>query len=311
MKTAARHYALPLIIGAGLALVPAVAGGDTYMVNLAIRIMCLAIAAVGLDLILGYGRLVSFGHAAFFGAGAYAVGILSAHGVTSGPLLIGAAIATSAALALPIGAVSLRTRGVYFIMITLAFGQMLFFTATSLSAYGGDDGLSLPARATFFGTDPFGSPLSFHYVVLAVLAFVYLACRAIVASRFGRVLRAAGEDERRVTAAGFPVIAFRLVAFVIAGGIAGLAGGLYAEFTEYVSPAYMSWQRSGEFIVMVVLGGTGSLHGAVLGAIGIVLLEEWLAEITEHWRLIFGPLLVLAALAGRDGIARLLGRRTS
>ncbi|GAB4070091.1 branched-chain amino acid ABC transporter permease [Ancylobacter sonchi] len=308
MSASARHSLLPLLIGAGFVLVPLITGGDVYAVNLAIRIMCLAIAAIGLDLILGYGRLVSFGHAAFFGAGAYAVGILSTHGFTSAPLLIGAAILAGAALALPIGAVSLRTRGVYFIMITLAFGQMLFFTATSLSAYGGDDGLSLPARATFLGTDPFGSPLSFHYVVLALLALVYLGGRVLVASRFGRVLRAGGEDERRVIAAGFPITAYRLVAFVIAGGIAGLAGGLYAEFTEFVSPAYLSWQRSGEFIVMVVLGGTGSLHGAVLGAAGVVLLEEWLAEFTEHWRLIFGPLLVLAALAGRDGLARLLGR---
>ena len=305
----ASRILIPLAIGLAFAAVPVVSGNDAYAIGLATRIMCLAIASIGLDLILGQGRLVSFGHAGFFGVGAYAVGILAAHGVSDGFTVFAAAITASAMLALPIGAVSLRTRGVYFIMITLAFGQMLYFTATSLSAYGGDDGLTLDSRARFFGADPFRSPVSFHFIALGLLALTWLGTRMVIASRFGRVLRAAGENERRTVAAGFNVGRYRLAAFVLAAAIAGLAGALYGEFTEFVSPSYLSWQRSGEFIVMVVLGGAGSLYGAVLGTAGVILLEEGLAEITEHWRLVFGPLLVVAALMGRGGVARLLGRR--
>lgn len=303
------RYLVPALIALGLAALPLLVGRDFYVLGLSTRIMCLAIAAIGLDLILGHGKLVSFGHAAFFGAGAYAVGILTSHGLVNGFALFAAAILISAALAVPIGAISLRTRGVYFIMITLAFGQMLFFTATSLSAYGGDDGLTLDARARFFGLDPFRSPISFHYIALGLMVLLWLGTRMVIASRFGRVLRAAGENERRTRAAGFSVFRYRLAAFVLAAAIAGLAGGLYAEFTEFVSPSYLSWQRSGEFLVMVVLGGAGTPVGAVIGTAGVILLEEFLAEFTEHWRLVFGPLLVLAALAGHGGFMRLIRGR--
>ena len=299
---------IPLAIGLAFASVPLLSGYDAYAIGLATRIMCLAIASIGLDLILGQGRLVSFGHAGFFGVGAYAVGILAAHGISDGFTVFVVAIAASALLAVPIGAVSLRTRGVYFIMITLAFGQPVI-TATSLSAYGGDDGLTLDARARFLGADPFRSPVAFHFIALGLLALTWLGTRMVIASRFGRVLRAAGENERRTRAAGFNVGRYRLAAFVLAAGIAGLAGALYGEFTEFVSPSYLSWQRSGEFIVMVVLGGAGSPYGAVLGTAGVILLEEGLAEITEHWRLVFGPLLVVAALMGQGGFARLIRRR--
>ena len=296
--------ALPIGIFLVLAVIPLVAlvTGGGYLVSLGARVMIFAVAVVALDLLLGYGGLISFGHAAFIGLGAYAVGILAAHGITDALIALPAALAISALYAFLTGIVCLRTTGVYFIMITLAFGQMAFFTATSLAPYGGDDGLTIAARSTFAGFALIKNERAFYYVVFACLAGSYLFCRALVASRFGRVLRGAKENPVRMATIGFNVYRFQLAAYVIAGALAGLSGFLLANATEFVSPAYMSWQRSGELIVMVLLGGLGSLNGAILGTAAYLLTEEWLAGFTENWKVIFGPVLVVVVLFARGGL---------
>jgi branched-chain amino acid transport system permease protein len=295
---------LPAGIFLVLALLPIVAllTGGSYLVSLGSRVMIFAIAAVALDLLVGYGALISFGHAAFVGLGAYAVGILSAYGITDALVSLPVALAVSAAYAFLTGVVCLRTKGVYFIMITLAFGQMAFFTASSLAPFGGDDGLTIAARNTVAGFALLRNERAFYYVVLFCLLGTYLFCRALVASRFGRVVRGAKENPVRVATIGFDVYRFQLATYVIAGALAGLAGFLLANATEFVSPAYMSWQRSGELIVMVLLGGLGSLDGAIIGAAAYLLTEEWLSGVTEHWKVIFGPVLVLIVLFARGGL---------
>lgn len=301
---------LTVAIFLALALVPLVASwlpGERYLLGLLVRVMIFAIAAVSLDLILGYGGLVSFGHAAFVGLGAYTVGILAAHGITDAMIALPAVLAVTALFAFATGVVAVRTRGVYFIMITLAFGQMAYYTATSLTQYGGDDGMRLDHRSTFLGQPLFADTVSFYYAVFVILFLFYVMTRVVVASRFGRVLRAARENAVRTETLGFNVSAVRLVAYVIAGMIAGVSGFLLANHILFVSPAYMSWQRSGELIVMVVLGGMGTLHGAVIGSFAYLLIEELLSTFTEHWKVIFGPLLVLVVLFARGGLLDLLG----
>jgi branched-chain amino acid transport system permease protein len=299
-----RTRVVAIFVFAAFALAPLAApfGPEGYVLSLLTRVMIFALAAVSLDLILGIGGLISFGHAAFLGIGAYAVGILTSHGINDVAAHLATALVASTLFALLIGAVSLRTQGVYFIMITLAFGQMLFFLATSLAAYGGDDGLTLPSRSLVLGANLLGSGRTFYYVAFACLLLAFLFCRAIAASRFGRVLRGSRENPVRMQALGFNPFAFRLAAFVIAGMLCGAAGFLLANHTEFVSPAYMTWQRSGDLIFMTVLGGLGSGIGAIVGAAAFLLLEEFLSEITEHWRMIFGPLLILVVIFGRGGI---------
>jgi branched-chain amino acid transport system permease protein len=296
--------ALPIVIFLLLALIPLVApiAGGGYLVSLGARVMIFAVAAVALDLLLGYGGLISFGHAAFIGLGAYSVGILAAHGIGDALIALPTALAVSALYAFLTGIVCLRTSGVYFIMITLAFGQMAFFTATSLAPYGGDDGLTIAARNTFAGFALLKNERVFYYVVFACLLGSYLFCRALVASRFGRVLRGAKENPVRMATIGFNVYRFQLAAYVIAGALAGLSGFLLANATEFVSPAYMSWQRSGELIVMVLLGGLGSLNGAIIGTAAYLFTEEWLSGFTENWKVIFGPVLVVVVLFARGGL---------
>jgi branched-chain amino acid transport system permease protein len=297
----------PALIFVALAAVPlaAVYGPEIYVLGLFARIMIFAIAAVALDLLIGYGGLISFGHAAFVGLGAYAVGILSVHGFTDALVALPVALTASGLFALATGAVCLRTRGVYFIMITLAFSQMAFFTASSLAPYGGDDGLTVRARNTIAGFALMHDERSFYYVVLACLLGVYLLCRALIASRFGRVFCGARENPIRMASIGYEVIRYQLVAYVIAGAIGGLSGFLLANAAEFVSPAYMSWQRSGELVIMVLMGGMGTLHGGIIGAAAFVFAEEWLSGLTEHWKMIFGPLLVLIVLFARGGLVGL------
>ncbi|MEW6643497.1 MAG: branched-chain amino acid ABC transporter permease [Pseudomonadota bacterium] len=303
-----RGLVLPALLFAALALVPVAAqfGATGFILALLTRTMILALAAMSLDLLIGCGAMISFGHAAFLGIGAYAVGILSSHGIDDAFVQLGAAFAVAGLFALVTGAISLRTRGVYFIMITLAFGQMLYFLATSLAAYGGDDGMSLPSRSRIFGAPLLKNDLTLYYVVFALLLALYLTCRAIVASRFGRVLRGIRENPVRMEAIGFAPFRYQLTAYVIAGLIAALAGWLLANQSEFISPAYATWQRSGDLIFMVVLGGLGSLHGAILGAVVFTLLEEFLSGLTEYWGMIFGPLLVLVVLFARGGLVSLL-----
>ncbi len=305
----------PLVILGLLALLPLATtlGLPAHWLTLVTRAMIFAIAALSLDLILGVGGLVSFGHAAFIGIGAYGAGILITEGQTELLIALPAILLVCAAFAAVTGYVSLRTRGVAFIMITLAFGQMAFYFAQALSAYGGDDGLTLYEKSTLLGREIFANRTGFYYIALGTLAFCYWLARRLVASRFGRVLRAARENAVRVTVTGYDVDHVRLGAYVISGMMAGLAGFLLANQTDFVSPAFMSWQRSGELIFMVVLGGVGSLHGAIVGALAFLIAEDVLSAWTQNWKAIFGPLIVLFVLFTHGGIAGLMtklrGRR--
>jgi branched-chain amino acid transport system permease protein len=310
LRRAASPMGIAAILFVGLGLLPLIASvlGDSYLPIIAARIMILAIAALSLELILGYGGMISFGHAAFIGIGAYTVGIMAKSGVTDYALQALATIVVSSLFALPAGAISLRTRGVYFIMITLAFGQMAYFFMVSLSAYGGDDGLTLVSRSTLAGWRLFGSNPVFYYFVLALLAGFFLLLRTIIASRFGRVLRGIRDNPERMRAIGFSPFPYQLAAYCIAGAMAGLAGTLLANQVEFVSPAYMSWQRSGDLTFMVVLGGMGTLAGPLLGAAGLIALEELLSGFSEHWKLGLGVILVLVVIYTQGGLIGLLRR---
>jgi branched-chain amino acid transport system permease protein len=300
---------IPALIFALLAVLPAaaLATAHDYLLDLFTRVMIFSVAACALDLLLGYAALVTFGQAAFVGLGAYAVGILTSHGIGDALIALPAALAVAGLFAFVTGIVCLRTKGVYFIMITLAFGQMTFFTASALAPYGGDDGLTIASRSTIAGLRLLDSPLSFYYVALACLLVTFLFCRMLVVSRFGRVLRGAKENPVRMTTLGYAVYRFQLAAYVVAGMISGLAGFLLANATEFVSPAYMSWQRSGELIIMVLLGGMGTLYGAIVGTAAYLLTEEWLSGVTEHWKVIFGPALVLIVVFARGGLIGAVG----
>jgi branched-chain amino acid transport system permease protein len=302
---------LPLVVLALFALVPLAAafGPKSFILALVTRIMVLAMAAMSLDLLIGFGAMISFGHAAFVGIGAYSVAILSSNGITDIAIQIGAALVVSCLFALVTGAISLRTKGVYFIMITLAFGQMLFFLTTALASYGGDDGLTLESRSTLFGSAMLNNDTVLYFVVFGCMAVTYILLRTIVASRFGRVLRGISENPIRMQAIGFAPYRYQLTAYVIAGMIAAVAGCLLANQAEFVSPAYATWQRSGDLIFIIVLGGLGTLYGAMIGAAVFSLLAELLSGFTEHWAMIFGPILILVVLFARGGIAGLFGRR--
>ncbi len=303
--SAARRTA-PLAILALLAALPfgLQALHADFLLFPAARIVMYAIAAVALDFVLGFGGLVSFGHAAFLGIGAYAVGIASVNGITDLALTIPIAAVAAGAFALVTGAIGLRTGGVYFIMITLAFGQMAFFTAGSLAQYGGDDGLTLPGPSTLFGTVVLEDRLGLYYAALACLAAVLLGLGRVVRSRFGRVLRGCRDAPDRMRALGYGPYPYRLLAYTGSGALTGVAGALLAELTQFVSPATMAWPRSGDLLVAVILGGAGTLWGPVLGMAGYLALSDLLAEWTEHWRVVLGPLLVLAVLVRRWRAAR-------
>lgn len=279
---------------------------DLFYTRLFTRIMIYAIVAMSLDIILGYGGMVSFGHAAFFGLGAYTVGILAQHGVESAFLAWPAAITVCVLLAAVIGAISLRTSGVYFIMITLAFAQMLYYFFFSLEEYGGSDGMPMLSRNTFAGLMDINEHTTFYYLVLAIMLLVLFVSLRLVQSRFGMVIQGVRENERRMRSLGFATFRYKLVCFVIAAAIAGLAGALIANQTLYISPSFMHWTRSGDILVMVILGGMGSLFGPVLGAFSLLLAEEVLSTYTEHWMILLGPLLILVVLFARGGIYGLL-----
>ena len=307
MRTRFVLWALAII---ALVAVPVLAAlfNQPFYVDLVRRIMIFAIAAVSLNLILGYGGMVSFGHAAYLGIGGYAVGVLAFYGITNGPLQWLVAILGSAIVALAIGAVSIRTSGVYFIMITLAFTQMLYYLGISLEVFGGDDGMRLKARSQFPLVD-LRDPLQFYYVVLVLmLAAIYLTHR-IVNSRFGMVIRAAKSNEPRSRAIGFSPYWYRLAAFVIAGAMGGLAGALLVNQTNYLTPDFMHWTRSGEIMFMVILGGMGTTAGPLLGAFALLLVETLLSGWTQHWQVVLGPLLVLSVLFFKRGIAGVLAPR--
>ncbi len=299
---------------------------EPFLITLITRAAILALAAVGLNLALGLGGLVSFGHAAFFGIGGYAMGILAHHAQTYSPLMDSwmviegtksmpviwlVAIVTSALAALAIGALSLRTSGVYFIMITLAFGQMFYYFTISWPAYGGEDGLSIYVRNDFPGLNTL-DPLQFFALVFAVLALVLWGMGRLARAPFGLALNAARQNAERVETVGLGPYRLRLVAFVISGAVTGLAGALMADLNRFVSPTMFSWQMSGEFIVFIVLGGVGRLFGPVVGAMLFVLLEHVLAPVSDFWLIYVGAILLLVVLFARGGlIGSLVGREVA
>ena len=306
-----------LALGIAIAFPLVMSGLDqAFYIGFGSRVLIYAMAAASLNLVLGYGGMVSFGHAAFFGAGAYVTGILAVEGVRSAWLAWPAAVAVAALAALVIGALSLRTRGVYFIMITLAFAQMMYYVFVSLKAYGGDDGLSMPGRSTLgFGLE-LRDELTWYYVVLVLLAAVLYLLHRIAHSRFGRVIEAIRENETRAAAIGYPVYGYKLACFVISGAIAGLAGALIANQSSYVSPSLLHWIQSGTLMIMVILGGVGRFWGGPLGAAVLLTLEETLSgsellgPYALHWQLPVGVVLLAIVLFAPQGIAGLIaGRR--
>ena len=285
-----------------------------YLLSIGTRIVIWAIAAISLNMILGYGGMVSFGHAMFFGIGGYAVGILAAHGIPSGWIQWPVGILAAALWAAVIGALSLRTRGLYFIMITLAFAQLVYYVGAGLEAYGGDDGLNI-SRSRFPGLLDLRDKASFYWLCFALLCGTLWFCSRFANSRFGLVIRGAKSNELRMTALGFPVFRYRLAAFILSGAFGGLAGILLANEGAYISPAMMSWVKSGDLIVIVVLGGMGTLFGPLYGTIAFFVLEESLPPLLdlgrkgwgEYWQIVFGPMLVLIALYAKGGIDSLFG----
>jgi branched-chain amino acid transport system permease protein len=299
--------ALAAAIVASLALPWLLAAlGASFYISFAGRVLVYAIAATSLNLVLGYGGMVSFGHAAFVGLGAYVTGVMISEGALNGALHLLATLLVAGAAAALIGAISLRTRGVYFIMITLAFAQMLFYLANSVKGYGGDEGLNIRARSLIgFGLD-LKNPTTFYYVALAVLAACLLALSRFVPSRLGRAVLAIRDDEQRAEALGFATFRLRWLVFVVAGMVAGIAGALSVNQQGYVSPNVLHWTQSGTLMVMVILGGVATLWGGVLGAAVLLLLQEVLSAHTPHWEFWTGWVLLAVVLFARQGLAGLI-----
>jgi branched-chain amino acid transport system permease protein len=312
------HIAVLILLATALIIVPPFTTyiDEPFYASMVARIMVFAIAVVSLDLILGFGGMVSFGHAAYLGIGAYAVAIPSYYGIDNGFLQLFLAVGGSALIALFIGSISLRTSGLYFIMITLAFTQMLFFLGISLEEYGGDDGINTN-RSEFFEWMDLYDETTFYYFILGCLTFCLFISYRLVHSRFGRVIRGIRSNEARMQAIGFPTFRYKLVAFVISGGMCGIAGFLLANLTEFITPEYMSWFRSGEIMIMVLMGGMGTLFGSVFGAIAYISLEEFIPDLLDligdglgqHWPIVLGPLLVLLVLFARGGLWGILPKR--
>jgi branched-chain amino acid transport system permease protein len=302
-KTLSSEAIIRTIVMAALAVVPlaALAIHQPFYIEMMTRVMIYAIAALSLNLIVGFGGMVSFGHAAFLGLGAYVVGLAMVNGLTDGFAQFGLVVVVSAGFALVVGALSLRTGGLPFIMITLAFAQLLYFVGVALRQYGGDDGFTFRGRSVFPGLDLKDGTTFFYFVWVLLAVFLAILYR-IVGSRFGMALRGIRSNERRIRALGLPSYRYKLMAFVIAGTICGVAGGLLANFAQFVSPAYMHWSKSGDLLVMVLIGGFSSVFGPVVGAIVYLLLEEVLSSYTEHWQILLGPILILIVLFARNGL---------
>lgn len=319
-----REALLNVAIAAGLLAVPLWAWivDEPFTITLATRVAIFALAGVGLNLALGLGGLVSLGHALFFGIGGYAMGILAHHAQTYTPLMEGpfliegtksmpviwiVAMVTSALAALAVGALSLRTSGVYFIMITLAFGQMFYYFAISWPAYGGEDGLSIYVRNGFPGLNTL-DPIQYFILCYAVLLLALFVSARISASPFGLALGTARQSPARAETLGFSPYRLRLLAFTVSGAITGLAGALFADLNRFVSPTMFSWQTSGEIMVFVILGGVARLFGPVAGAALFILLEHWLGGLSEYWHIYLGALLLGVVLFARGGVLGTLVR---
>ena len=293
------------------ALVPVAASAfdQPFLLDIFDRIMIVSIAALSLNLIMGYGGMISFGHAAYLGIGAYSIGIPAYYGYYDAMLQLPLAIALSALFALVTGYICLRTRGVYFIMITLAFAQMAYFAFISVEEYGGDDGLVIEARSQVpGGLVDLESNVQLYYVVFAVLLGALYLVHRIVNSHFGMVLQGAKDNDERMRAIGFNTFRYRLTCYVIAGAMCGLAGWLLGNFNNFFSPEMIAWTRSGELIFMVVLGGMGSVFGPVLGTVAFIVLEEVLSGITIYWELIFGVFLILVVVFARGGLMGMIAK---
>ena len=298
---------LAVLLLLALAVVPLVAGSldQPFYVTLAIRILVFALAASGLNLVLGYGGMISFGHALYIGLGAYVVGILSSYGITSGWMQLGVTIALAGVIGFLTGLICLRTSGMAFIMITLAFAQMVYFLGVSLRPFGGDDGLQIAHRSNF-------APLSIetntglYYVTFALLMLTLYFSWRFVHARFGRVLRGSKSNAQRMLVLGFPVLRYRLVAYIASCCICAVAGMLLANLTRFTSPAYMFWTVSGDLIVMVMLGGIATILGPLVGAVVYIILETILAGYTQHWMIVLGAIIILTALLARRGLYGLL-----
>jgi branched-chain amino acid transport system permease protein len=292
-----------------LALLPVAAllVGQPFYVVFATRVLIYGLIATSLNLLIGYGGMVSFGHAAFVGAGAYTVAVLMPAGIVTAWLLWPASLLVGALLAFLIGAVSLRTRGVYFIMITLAFAQMAYYLVLSLRALGSDDGLTLAARPSL-GLVDLGSDAAFYYVALVVLLAVLALVRGLLNAPLGRALQGIRDNETRMEAIGFATYRLKLLVFVIAGAVAGLGGGLLASLNRLVAPDLLQWTQSGLLMIMVILGGSGRLLGSALGAVVLLTAEEAMAGQTIHWPLGVGVVLLAVVLFAPEGIAGLVRR---
>lgn len=280
-----------------------------FYLDVASRLMILALAAVGLNLIVGYGGMVSFGHAAYLGIGAYSVGIPAYYGIYNGFVHLGLAIGTSAVFALITGAISLRTKGIYFIMITLAFAQMLYYVFISLEEYGGDDGLVINVRSRFPEILNIENDLVLYYFIFALLVLCIIFAYRLIGARFGRVIQGCMHNEKRMQSLGFETFRYRLTCFVISGVICGIAGFFLGNFTGFISPEMMSWDHSAELLLIMIFGGLGTMLGPVVGTFIFVLLEEWLSAFTIYWHFIFGALLIAVVLFGRNGVAGILDRK--
>ncbi len=317
-----REFLINSILAIALVAVPLIALGmdEPFIITLATKVAIFAMAGVGLNLVLGYGGLVSFGHAAFFGIGGYAAGILASHALNYEPIMESpfliegttqmiviwiVALIFSALVALVIGVITLRTSGVYFIMITLAFAQMIYYFAISWPAYGGEDGLSIYVRNGFPGINTL-DPISFFALCAGMLAIVMVFSAVLIRSRFGLALQGARQNPQRMTAVGIAPFRIRLVAFVISAMITALAGALYADLNRFVSPTMLSWHMSGEIMVFVILGGVGRLFGPLAGAALYIILEHLLGGVWEFWQLPLGVLLLLVVLFARGGLVGVL-----
>ena len=291
-----------LVIALALPWALQAAGVDFYL-SVVSRMVVYAIAATSLNLLIGYGGMISLGHAAFFGLGAYSTGVLLSEGVQSAGLHLLVIAVVAGVMALLIGAISLRTRGVYFIMITLAFAQMLFYLANSVKGYGGDEGLTVKVRSLLPGGLSLHEPTTFYYVALALLAGVLFFLHRFTGSRFGRAVQALRDDEVRAEALGLPTFACKLVIFVVAGIVCGIAGGLSVNLQGYVSPNVLYWTQSATLMVMVILGGVGTLWGGVLGAVALLLAQEVLSAYTPYFEFWTGWALLAVVLFARHGLA--------
>lgn len=290
-----------LVIALALPWALQAAGVDFYL-SVVSRMVVYAIAATSLNLLIGYGGMISLGHAAFFGLGAYSTGVLLSEGVQSAGLHLLVIAVVAGVMALVIGAISLRTRGVYFIMITLAFAQMLFYLANSVKGYGGDEGLTVKVRSLLPGGLSLHEPTTFYYVALALLVGVLFSLHRFTGSRFGRAVQALRDDEVRAEALGLPTFACKLVIFVVAGVVCGIAGGLSVNLQGYVSPNVLYWTQSATLMVMVILGGVGTLWGGVLGAVALLLAQEVLSAYTPYFEFWTGWALLAVVLFARHGL---------